>query len=153
MAAALLSAAQPSGAGVLERTSPGHMPPVEPGSDLPIAPPVVRYPLPAQWVTIRSNEDWRKAGRVEKDLSRACAARSFRERMPLHFRAIFKGEVLGVAFGHGLNLHDPAGKADRKLIYLFRNGDSTGCTVLSMTNQDLQILNETPAGGPAPSPR
>jgi hypothetical protein len=136
-----------AGAGPLERTSPGHMAPVQPGQDLPFAPPVVRYPLPPQWVTIRANQDWRKVGRFEKELSRACAARTFREQLPLRFRAIFKGEILGVAFGHGLNLHDPAGKADRKLIYLFRNGDSTGCTVVSITNEDLRVINEgQPAG-------
>nr|WP_247887273.1 hypothetical protein [Azospirillum sp. SYSU D00513] len=141
----LLAAAPALAAGPLERTSPGHMAPVPPGSDLPIAPPLTHYALPPQWVTIRSKEDWRKAGRVEKDLSKACAARTFRERIPLRFRAIFGNEVLGVAFGHGLNLHDPKGKADRKLIYLFRNGDSTGCTVVSMTNQDARILNEEAA--------
>ena len=145
-AVALLLCAVPAlAAGPLERTGPGHMAPLPPGSDLPIAPPLLHYPLPPQWVTIRTKEDWRKAGRVEKDLSKACAARSFRERIPLRFRAIFRNEVLGVAFGHGLNLHDPKGKADRKLIYLFRNGDSTGCTVVSMTNQDARLLSEEPA--------
>lgn len=134
--------------GPLDRTEPGHMPPVPPGGyNLPLAPPVVQYPLPPQWVTIRSTQDWRHAGTFEKDLSKACAARQFREQMPMRYRAIFKGEVLGVAFGHGLNLHDPKKQANRKLIYLFRNGDSTGCTIVSITNEDLRVLNDgQPAG-------
>ncbi|MBP2228172.1 hypothetical protein J2847_001454 [Azospirillum agricola] len=118
------------------------MAPVPPGRDLPIAPPLTKFPLPPQWMTIRSTQDWRKAGRFEKDLSKDCAARRFRELMPMRFRAFFKGEVLGVAFGHGLNLHDPQKKADRKLIYLFRNGNSTACTVQSMTNEDARVLND-----------
>ena len=134
--------------GPLNRTEDGHQAPVPPGGyDLPLAPPVVRFPLPPQWVTIRSSQDWRKAGRFEKALSDLCAARKFREVMPMRYRAFFKGDVLGVAFGHGLNLYDPKKQADRKLIYLFRNGDSTGCTVLSITNEDLRVLNDgqTPA--------
>ena len=127
----------------LSRTEPQHQSPVPPGGyDLPLAPPVVRYPLPPQWVTIRSTQDWRTAGRVEKALSNLCATGKFREQSPLRYRAIFKGEVLGVAFGHGLNLYDPKKQASRKLIYLFRNGDSTGCTVLSLTNEDLRVLND-----------
>lgn len=93
-------------------------------------------------MTIRSTQDWRKAGKFEKDLSKDCAARRFREVMPMRFRAYFKGEVLSVAFGHGLNLYDPKKKADRKLIYLFREADSTACTVQSMTNQDARLLND-----------
>lgn len=127
----------------LNRTESGHQPPVPPGGyDLPLSPPVVRYPVPPQWVTIRSTQDWRKAGRFEKALSDLCAARKFREVMHLRYRAIFKGDVLGVAFGHGLNLHDPGKKADRKRIYLFRNGDVTGCTVVSIANEDLRVLND-----------
>ncbi|WP_247895168.1 hypothetical protein [Azospirillum brasilense] len=136
--------------GPLDRTEPGHLSPVPPGGyDLPLAPPVVQYPLPPQWVTIRSTQDWRHAGTFEKELSKACASRQFREQMPMRYRAIFKGEVLGVAFGHGLNLHDPKKQANRKLIYLFRNGDSTGCTIVSITNEDLRVLNDAqPAGAP-----
>ncbi|CAO3414429.1 hypothetical protein [Azospirillum doebereinerae] len=140
----------------MDRTEPGHLSPVPPGRDLPIAPPLVAYPLPPQWMTIRSTEDWRKAGKFEKDLSKDCAARRFRELIPMRFRAYFKGEVLSVAFGHGLNLYDSGRKADRKLIYLFRNGNSTACTVQSMTNQDARLLNDaqpaTPPGGAGNTP-
>ncbi|PWC57546.1 hypothetical protein TSH7_21625 [Azospirillum sp. TSH7] len=139
----------PALAGALERTEPGHQAPPQPGSSLPIAPPIVQYALPSQWMTIRSKEDWRKAGKFEKDLSKDCAALRFNEIEPMRFRAYYKGEVLGVAFGHGLNLHDPGKKADRKKIYLFRNGDSTGCTVQSMDNQDPRV---NPAGTQAGTP-
>ncbi len=144
LAAVVLLTALPAFAqSPLSRTEPGHLSPVPPGGyNLPLAPPVVPYPLPPQWVTIRSTQDWRTAGRVEKALSNLCATGQFREQSPLRYRAIFKGEVLGVAFGHGLNLHDPKKQANRKLIYLFRNGDSTGCTVLSLTNEDLRVIND-----------
>jgi len=132
----------PAAAGPMDRTEPGHMAPVPPGRDLPIAPPIVHMPMPPQWMMIRSTQDWRKAGKFEKDLSKECAARRFREIEPMRFRAFFQGEVLSVAFGHGLNLHDPGKKADRKLIYLFRNGNSTACTVQSMTNEDARVLND-----------
>lgn len=143
VAALLLLAAGPAAAkGPLERTAPDHMAPVPPGRDLPMAPPITSFALPPQWVTIRSTQDWRRAGKFEKELSRDCTARRFCEIMPLRFRAYFKGEVLGVAFGHGLNLYDPKKKADRKLIYLFRDGDATNCTVLSITNEDARVLND-----------
>lgn len=145
---ALLGAA-PALAGALERTEPGHQAPPQPGTSLPVAPPIVQYALPSQWMTIRSKEDWRKAGSFEKELSKDCAALRFNEIEPMRFRAYYKGEVLGVAFGHGLNLHDPGKKADRKKIYLFRNGDSTNCTVQSVDNQDPRV---NPAGNPATTP-
>lgn len=139
--AVLLALPVPALAGMMDRTEPGHMSPVPPGQDLPIAPPMMQYPMPAQWMTIRSNQDWRKAGKFEKDLSKDCAARRFREIVPMRFRAYFKGEVLSVAFGHGLNLYDPQKKADRMLIYLFHEGDSTACTVQTITNEDARLLN------------
>lgn len=135
--------AAPAMAAPLDRTEPGHLPPVPPGGyDLPIAPPVTNFALPPQWAIIKSTQEWRRAGKFEKELSRECAARRFREVTPLRFRAFFQGEVLGVAFGHGLNLYDPKKRADRKLIYLFRDGDATGCTVLSITNGDARVLND-----------
>ncbi|MBP2300064.1 hypothetical protein [Azospirillum picis] len=142
--------AGPALAGALERTEPGHVAPPQPGTSLPIAPPIVQYALPPQWMTIRSKEDWRKAGKFEKDLSRECAALRFNEIAPMRFRAYFNGQVMGVAFGHGLNLRDPGRKADPKKIYLFRNGDSTGCTVQSMDNQDPRV-NPAGAQGGAPA--
>ncbi|WP_042696274.1 hypothetical protein [Azospirillum sp. B506] len=145
----MLLGAAPALAGALERTEPGHQAPPQPGSSLPVAPPIVQYALPSQWMTIHSKEDWRKAGSFEKELSKDCAALRFNEIEPMRFRAFYKGEVLGVAFGHGLNLHDPGKKADRKKIYLFRNGDSTNCTVQSVDNQDPRV---NPAGSQANTP-
>lgn len=142
----------------LSRTEPGHMAPVPPGGyDLPLAPPVMRFPLPPQLVIVRTKEDWRKIGTVMKPLSDACAARRFREQLPKRFRAVFKGEVLGVAFGHGLNLVDQDRKADPRKIYLFRNGDSTACMVIAIDNQDLNLLRALEpdagtAGSAAPAP-
>lgn len=145
LAAALNGASGAAWAGAMERTEPGHLSPVPPGQDLPITPPMVQYPMPPQWVTIRSNQEWRKVGTFQKALSKDCAARRFRELSPLRFRAYFKGEVVGVAFGHGLNLYDPQKKADRKLIYLFRDGDSTACTIQTITNEDVRVMNEAQA--------
>lgn len=149
-AVALLSAATAAAQqqAPLTRTAPGHQPPVPPGGyQLPLAPPVTRFPLPPQYVVIRSKQDWRKAGKVDKDLSRACANRQFTQLFPMQYRAIFQTDVLGVAFGHGTNLRDPKKLADRRKIYLFRNGDSTACVVLAMDNEDVRVLNDNPAPG------
>lgn len=127
------------------------MPPVPPGGyELPLAPPVMRFPLPPQWVVIKSKEDWRKAGgKANKKLSDACALGYFGERLRMRFRAVFQRDVFGVAFGHGLNLNDPKKLADRKMIYMFRNGDTTGCLVMEMTNRDARMLAEA-EGAAAP---
>ncbi|CAK0759154.1 conserved hypothetical protein [Azospirillaceae bacterium] len=90
-------------------------------------------------VVLRSDEIWRKGGSIDSKLTSACAARQFRETVPLLYRAVFKDEVLGVAFGHGVNLTDTKKLADPRKIYLFRHGDSTGCLVLSRTNPDPAV--------------
>lgn len=149
MAVLILTATPTLAAGPLETTSPGHMPPVPPGGyELPLSPPVVRFPLPPQWVTIQSQEDWRKSGaKVNKKLSAACALGRFSELLPLRYRAVFRRDVFGVAFGHGLNLSDPDRLARRDMIYLFRDGDSTNCMVAEMTNRDARVLAEAGGGG------
>lgn len=140
--------AGPALAASIERTDPQHLRPIPPrGYDLPLSPPVVRYPLPSQYVTIRKDKDWRKAGRFDRELSTACAQRRFTEDRRMRFRAVFKGEILGVAYGNGLNLRDPEGLADPSMIYLFRNGDSAGCSVLKTTSLD----DPPPAAAPPPA--
>jgi hypothetical protein len=139
-------AAAPALAGPLERTRPMHQAPPPPnGYNLPLSPPVMHFPMPPQWLAIKSDVDWRKAGTFDKKLSDACAARKFTEKFPIRFRAAYKGEILGVAFGHGLNLADPGKLADPKMIYLFRNGDSTQCGVLKMPNDDPQVTGKATA--------
>lgn len=151
--AAVIALAEAGGAMAqtrLERSEPGHLPPVPPGGyELPLSPPVMRYPLPPQWVVINSKQDWRKfGGKMNKKLSDACAMGQFGERLRMRFRAVFQRDVFGVAFGHGLNLNDPKKLADRKMIYLFRNGDSTACQVMEMTNRDAQLLAEEEGAAP-----
>ena len=153
VAIAILSAAAGSALAQtqLDRSQPGHLPPVPPGGyELPLAPPVMRFPLPPQWVVINSKLDWRKfGGKINKKLSDACTLGQFGERLRMRYRAVFQRDVFGVAFGHGLNLIDFKKLADRKMIYLFRNGDSTACQVLEMTNRDAQLLAEE-EGAPPP---
>lgn len=154
LAAWVLLPAVPAVAGPLDRTDPAHQPPLPPGGyDLPLAPPVVRFPLPSQWMTINKDLDWRKAGIFDKKLSAACATRTFTETLPLRFRAAYRGEILGVAFGYGLNLTDPGKLADPKMIYLFRNGDSTQCGVLKLRNDDPRVksLPDKPAAAAQPA--
>ena len=152
IAAALAMAVVPAAAAPMDKTAPGHMAPVPPGGyELPLAPPVMRFPLPPQWVVIKSEQDWRKAGgRINKKLSDACALGHFGERLPMRYRAVFQRDVFGVAFGHGLNLVDAKKLAERKMIYIFRNGDSTACQVMEMTNQDAKALAEA-EGAPPPN--
>ncbi|MEI6986129.1 MAG: hypothetical protein WCK65_08375 [Rhodospirillaceae bacterium] len=96
---------------------------------------------PQRWyrpalVALRAKTEWRKAGKVDRDLSNACAAGRFKEVSPMQYRAIYSDDVLGVAFGHGLNLFDPERKAKPGSVYLFRFGGSTACQVLTTKNLD-----------------
>lgn len=149
--AASFAAFPAAGQARLDRSDPTHLPPVPPGGyELPLSQRVMRYPLPPQWVVINSKLDWRKfGGKMNKKLSDACTMGQFSERLRMRFRAVFQRDVFGVAFGHGLNLNDPKKLADRKMIYLFRNGDSTACQVMEMTNRDAQLLAEE-EGAPPP---
>jgi hypothetical protein len=137
--------ALPAAAGTPVRTQPNHLPPLDgdgAGSDRLT---VQRWPKPAQ-VVIRDKDEWRKAGTVNKDLSLACRAGRFTERLPMMYRAVFPDDVLGVAFGHGLNLKDLDHKAKGNLIYLFRFGATNACVVLTKPNPDRSAA--TPAATP-----
>ena len=59
----------------------------------------------------------------------------------MRFRAIYGNGILGVAFGYGLNLVDPDGLARPDMVYLFRNGNSSGCSVLATPNRDPMLLD------------
>lgn len=154
LAAASVAAAQQP----LARTESGHLPPVPQGGyELPLAPPLTHFQLLPRMIILNTKLDWRKTGRIDKDLSLACAARAFRERNAMQYRAIFsKTEVLGVAFGNGTNLVDEKRKAERDKIYLFRHGDSTACVVVVMTRDEWLAANDrsgaTPAAGQQASP-
>ncbi|CAK0750659.1 Secreted protein [Azospirillaceae bacterium] len=95
--------------------------------------------LPAQIVILDRKKEWRNSGKVDQKLSQACAEGMFDEIVPKYYRAIFKDGVLGVAFGHGLNLRDEKKLADPKKVYLFVSGDTTGCTVLVLPNKDPRV--------------
>lgn len=82
---------------------------------------------------------WREAGTIDADLSNACRRQVFRLRRPMRFRATFEDGILGVAFGHGLNLVDREGLADPAMTYYFRNANSTACLVLRTPNQDPRV--------------
>ena len=140
---ALLSAAAAAADSPMIRTDQGHLrPPPGPGSGAALSPGPgerPRWALPPEVVINKPKDSWRKAGKFDKKLTDACSAGEFREYTPMRFRAQFQDDVLGVAFGHGLNLYDPKRQADRKQIYFFRFGESSGCLVLSTPNKDPQI--------------
>lgn len=125
--------------GEVVRTDSRHLPPPRESGGSGRAQD--RYPSRAQapQVLVRSTEVWRSYGKIDRKLSDACGAGDFHEIMPMAYRAVFKDDTLGVAFGHGTNLHDPGKLADRGLIYLFRNAGTTGCLVLSRPNLDSRI--------------
>lgn len=148
----LLAAWRASADEVLTRTQPDHLPPVpEGGYQLPLAPPLTHFPIRPQMVILNTKLDWRKIGRIDKDLSLACADRAFMERDQMQYRAVLANtEVLGVAFGNGTNLVDQKRKAERDKIYLFRHGDSTACVVVVLTREEWLAANDrSGAGGPA----
>ena len=124
------------------RTKSGHM--VPPPEDDPHFEEYRLLLLPKKpQVVMRDNKkDWRKAGKMDKALTRACRAGRFREWEPLLFRAIYSGEVLGVAFGHGLNLRDADHLAKPNLIYLFHDGGTAGCEVMTTQNLDPRAVGK-----------
>lgn len=130
----------------LSRTEPSHMSPVPPGGyELPLAPPLTQFPMRPQMEILNSQRAWNQTGVIDKDLSFLCSQRRFVERAPMQFRAIFeKKDVLGVAFGNGTNLYDVDKKAKPGMVYLFRNGDSSACTVVALTVQELKTAQTQP---------
>lgn len=112
-------------------------PPPDDNPNFDIHPPQ-RWPKTPQ-VVIRAKSSWRKGGTLDRALSNACANHRFVEIVPMLFRAVFEDDVLGVAFGHGLNLRDLDRKAKIDKIYLFRFGGTTGCEVLSLANPDPRV--------------
>ena len=118
------------------RTNPGHM--VPPPEDDPHfeAYRLLMLPKKPQVVKRDNKTDWRKAGKMDKSLTKACRAGRFREWEPLLFRAIYSGEALGVAFGHGLNLRDADHLAKPDTIYLFHDGGTAACEVMTTKNLD-----------------
>jgi hypothetical protein len=124
------------------RTDPHHLTP--PPSDAPTSDNTAPQLWPKRpQVVLRAQTPWSKGGKIDRALSEACRNGRFRERTPMLFRAMFTDDVLGVAFGHGLNLRDLDHKGRTDTIYLFRFGDSTACTVLTLPNRD-------PAAAPPP---
>jgi len=94
-------------------------------------------------------KSWRDAGKIDAALTDACRRQSFRLRRPLRFRAKFKDGILGVAFGHGLNLVDREGLADPAMTYYFRNANSTACIVLRTLNLDPRVQAAVEQSGAA----
>jgi hypothetical protein len=90
-------------------------------------------------VVVRSKAEWRNGGTLDKAATAACRSGRLGEITPMLYRAVFSDDVLGVAFGYGLNLHDPDHKADPKKIYLFRFDGLTSCQVLTMPNPDPRV--------------
>lgn len=150
LAALTITAAPALAEQPLSRTEPEHLGPVPPGGrNLPLSPPVVEFPMRPQMVVLDSTQNWRKVGRIDKGLSDACANRRFIERFNLQFRAVFeKKDVLGVAFGNGANLYDADRRADKDKVYLFRNGDSTGCVVIVLTREEVKAANDANTKAP-----
>lgn len=138
----------------LARTEPGHLPPVPQGGyELPLAPPLTHFPMRPRMTVLNTKLDWRKVGRIDKDLSLACADRDFIERDAMLYRAFFADtEVFGVAFGWGVNLVDRKKKSEKDKIYLFRHGDSTACVVIVLTREELAAIDSRATTPPPAKP-
>ena len=134
--ALLLAATPPALAAEPQRTDPRHL--VPPPDDDPHFEQyrLTLSPKKPQVVFKDRKKEWRKAGKVDKGLTKACRTGRFREFEPLLFRAIYSDDMLGVAFGHGLNLVDLDHKAGVGTIYLFRQGGTAACEVLTTGNLD-----------------
>ena len=144
-----LALAAPVHAAEPVRSNPGHLRPPpddDPNFDLYAPQRWAKTPL----VVMRSKAEWRTAGKLDRALSNACAAHRFLEIIPMLYRAVFVDDVLGVAFGHGLNLRDLDRKAKPDMIYLFRFGGTTGCEVVTMKNKDPAVSPPGAGAGKTP---
>ncbi len=140
LVAALSLTTWASGTGEILRTDPKHLPPV-PENTLPGAsqnPPLL-WPKKSLVVIRDHKTPWRKSGKPDRALTLACSAGRFTEVTAGQYRAVFSDELLGVAFGHGLNLHDPDRRADPKTIYLFYQDGTNACQVLTRPNPDQRL--------------
>lgn len=148
-----LLAALPAFAAEPVRTDPGHLYP--PPDDDPHFEQnrLLLMPKKPQVIIRDRKKEWRKAGKMDKALTRACRAGRFREFEPLLFRAIYTDDALGVAFGHGLNLYDPDHKAKPELIYLFWHGGTAACEVMTTTNLDPNAVPGSGSGGNPLTPK
>ena len=118
------------------RTDPHHLAPPPDNDPHFEQNRLMLWPKKPQVVLRDRKKDWRKAGKPDKALTKACRAGRFHEREYLLFRAIYQDDALGVAFGHGLNLYDPDHKGKPEVIYLFWQGGTAMCEVLTTKNLD-----------------
>jgi len=135
------------------RTDPAHLHP--PPDDDPHFEDnrLLLMPKKPQVIIRDRKKEWRKAGKMDKALTKACRAGRFSEFEPLLFRAIYTDDALGVAFGHGLNLYDPDHKARADTIYLFWHGGTAACEVLTTTNLDPNAVPANPSGSNPLTPK
>jgi hypothetical protein len=137
LAAAQVSA-QEAARGGLTRTSPMHLgPPFVMPFEKAVAPPLYLPPeQPASIVVKKIPDGMDKLGRIDRRLSEACQAGTFREVKPSKMVAVSKNATLGVAFGHGLGLVDLRKLADRGKVYYFYHGSTSLCVVRAEDNWD-----------------
>ncbi len=128
----------------LARTHPGHL---KPAALWPMDPPEVSVPVVFEGpgiIVLRTGRPAAQLTVFEPRLTDLCRYNLFHQHRDGWFTAVFSDIKLGVGFGHGLGLYDPAHAADRGRIYLFKRPASTACEVRSMPNPDQRYAR---AGG------
>jgi len=140
---ALLAIAPPAAADIarppLARSAAGHLLPVPrvlPFTPLPAPPLPLMEEQPGAILVRKVEGGMETLGKLDKNLSQACQAGLFKEIKPSKMIAVARKGVLGVAFGHGLNLVDPMRMANRSKVYYFQNASTSLCMVRVGDNWD-----------------
>jgi hypothetical protein len=141
----LLATAMPAAADIarppLSRSAAGHLLPVPrilPFTPLPAPPLPLMEEQPGAILVRKVEGGMETLGKLDRDLSQACQAGLFRQAKASKMIAVAKKGVLGVAFGHGLNLVDPMKMADRSKVYYFQNASTSLCLVRVGDNWDAR---------------
>lgn len=141
--ALLLGSAMPAAADIarppLARSAPGHLQPVPrilPFVPLPAPPLPLMEEQPGAILVRKVEGGMETLGKLDKALSQACQSGLFKEAKASKMIAVARKGVLGVAFGHGLNLVDPMKMADRSKVYYFQNASTSLCMVRVGDNWD-----------------
>src|SRR5205823_234063 len=77
------------------------------------------------YVVLRTDRTLAQSALLEPRLTELCRYNMFHHQRDGWFYAAFADQRLGVGFGHGLGLYDPAQAADRSRIYVFLRAAST----------------------------
>jgi len=98
------------------------------GADLPD----FRTPSTKSKVVLRRRQGLTESGNPSRGLSEACRAGDFQQVIDHKFIAVMDERIYGAAVGGTRGLHDPTGRAQNGVVYVFVGQGTTNCRVYQM---------------------